>query len=236
MPSDFKLAIQGDLQKTIDHRANSILTSLALGTKESSTLTKTALRQDAQRAGLSRKIITTFQDKVYPERAKLSYSPSAYVYSKIPHIVSTFADGPTIRPSKTDGLTIPIPGGPAEKLRVLRGDNLIDTFKRRFGEESLFPIHRKDGSTILAARLRATSAGRFRRLSPRKATKTQGERTLLSGLVTVPVFTLAKQAKHKRRLNARQIMEKAARRHPSRLAFHVRRGLEKSERETGISF
>lgn len=235
MPSDFKLAIQGNLQKTMDNRTKAVLTGLAAGTKDSSALTKSALRQDAQRAGLSRRMVTTFQDKIYPERSRLSYSPTALIYSKIPHIISSFADGPTIRPSKADGLPIPIPGGPAEKLRRAPGDNIIDTFKRRFGQDSLFVIRRKNGTTILAMRMRSNSAGRFSKLQSRKATKTQGERTLLAGLVTVPVFTLAKQAKHQRRLNARQIMEKAARRHPNRLAFYVTRDLQKSERETGIS-
>lgn len=235
MPTDFQLAIRGDLQKTIDSRAKAVLNGLAAGTKEGSTLTKTALRQDALRAGFSRKIATTFQDRVYPERGALSYSPRAIVYSKIPHIMASFVDGLTVRPSKAKGLTIPIAGGPAEKLRVRRGGNIIDTFKARFGNDSLFAIQKKDGTTILAARLRATSSGRFTKLRTRKATKTQGERTLLSGLVTVPVFTIAKQAKHERRLTSRQIMEKARRRHPNRLSFHITTKLRESERATGVS-
>ena len=234
MPSDRLLAIQGNLQTTIASRRKGFLTGLKTGTKESSTLTKRQLRRDVEQAGFARRVATTIRDQQFPKQG-LSYSPTALIYSKIPRIMSTLADGPTIRPNKAQGLAIPIPGGPAARLRLRKGEDAITAFKKRFGQDSLFAIKRKDGTTILAARLRGTASGAFRPLRSRKATKTQGERTLLAGLVTVPVFTLARQAKHQRRLRTRQIFEKAARRHPDRLVFHIAKQMRASEEKTKVS-
>ncbi|WP_427452179.1 DUF6441 family protein [Litorimonas sp. WD9-15] len=233
MKSDALLAITGNLQTTIDSRETAILTGLKKGTKLSSTQTKTDLRQDIQRAGFSRRVATTLRDSQFPKRG-LSFEPAALVFSKIPHILSSFADGATIRPNAMQALTIPIPGGPAENLRQKKGESIIDAFERRFGADNLVPITTKSGKKMLVARMRATRSGRFTRLRESKATKTMGPRTRLDGMVTVPVFALVKQATIKQRLKTRQIMAKAGRRHPARLAFGLREHLEQSERATAI--
>lgn len=235
MSSETLLAITGNLQTVMDNREKALLTGLRNGNKDSSTLMKNDLRRDIERAGFERRVATTIRDIQYPTRG-LTYEPTSLIYSKIPHILSSFADGATIRPNKASRLSIPIAGGPAEKLRQKRGESIIEAFKRRFGEDSLSAITTKRGNVILVARMRATAAGRFTKLNPRKATKTRGAFTPLDRLVTVPVFTLAKQAKQERRLKTRQIMAKGARRHPARLANGVTRALTASERETGISF
>jgi len=235
MKSDSLLAITGNLQATIDNRTKALLTGLKAGTKDSSTLTKTSLRVDIERAGFKRRVATTIRDKQYPTRG-LSFEPTALIYSKIPHILSSFADGANIRPNTAQMLTIPIPGGPAEKLRQKKGESIIDAFKRRYGEDSLTAVTTKRGKVMLVARLRATKSGRFTQLKSRKATKTRGAYTPLDGRVTVPVFILAKQVNIKQRLRTRQIMAKAGRRHPARLADAVKQSLTQSERETGLSF
>ncbi|MBM3928821.1 MAG: hypothetical protein FJ335_10235 [Sphingomonadales bacterium] len=58
---------------------------------------KGELRDQVERAGLGRRLATTWQGQVYPENAD-SLEPSGYVWSKAPNILAAYAQGATIVP------------------------------------------------------------------------------------------------------------------------------------------
>ena len=231
--TDFKLAIRGDLQKTLASRQNAYLNGLLAGSKEAANLTKAALRRDVLAAGLGKRVSNTMRGDVYPKSGR-SFYPTVLIYSKAPHITAAHADGPTVRPEFSDFMPIPIDGSPADGLRRRRGETLIDAFWRRYGKDSLRLIKRKNGAYQMVARLRANVAGtRFTGVrSTRRKDGTQYTR--LARISSVPVFTLVKSVRHRRRLNSRQIMAKAQRRHPARLAYHIQQQMTRSEEATAI--
>lgn len=231
--SDALLAIQGNLQATIDSRSLAVRKGLRVGTIESSATTKTEARNDILSAGFSRKLAFTMQDQVYP-RQGLTFSPTAIVFSKAPHIIGSQSRGGTQRAKYSEFLAVPIDGGPAEQLKQRKGVSLIDAFFDRFGNNSLQFVNRPGKSPILVARLRQSAAGRYRGVTASKATKTLGARTNLVGLISVPAFTLVRKVTMKKRLRTDQIFNKGARRHPARLAYHLRQELAKSNEKTAI--
>lgn len=231
--SDALLAIQGNLQATIDSRSLAVRKALRKGTIESSTTTKTEARNDVLGSGFSRKLAFTLQDRIYPSQG-LTFSPTAIVFSKAPHIIASHARGGTQRAKFSEFLAVPIDGGPAAQLKTRKGVSLIDAFFDRYGNDSLQFINRPGKSPLLVARLRASAAGRFRALTASKPTKTLGARTNLAGIVSVPAFTLVRKVNMKKRLRTDQIFHKGARRHPARLAFHMVQQLKASEAKTAI--
>lgn len=232
--TDFKLALQGNYQKTLDSRTSAYLDGLKIGTKMSVDHTKLAIRRDVLQSGLGRRVANSVRGDVFPKRGR-AYEPGGLVYSKTPKILVSQADGPTVRPEYSDFLAIPISGSPADGLRRRNGETLIEAFWRRYGNDSLRLIKTKKGQYQMVARLRNNTAGtRFTGVRPTR-TKTGKYYTRLARIESVPVFTLVKQVRHKRRLDTRQIMAKASRRHPSRVAFHVRQQLARSMRETAVN-
>lgn len=232
--SDAILAIQGNLQAVIDSRSLAVRQGLRKGTIESSTTTKTQARSDIRGAGFGRKLAFTIQDQVYPKQG-LSFSPTAIVFSKAPHIIASHARGGAQRARFSEFLAVPIDGGPASQLKKQKGVSLIDAFFDRFGNDSLRFVNRPGKAPLLVARLRQNTAGRYRGVTASKATKTLGARTKLDGMISVPAFTLVRKVNMKKRLRTDQIFEKGARRHPARLAHHLSRHLSESERKTAIS-
>lgn len=233
MASNTVLALSGNLQKTFDSRTKAYLSGLRTGTVDSSSQTKTNARNDILKAGFKRRVATTMQDNIYPKQG-LSYEPSAIIYSKASHIISSHADGGTQRPRYSKFLAVPIEGGPAERLRQKPGVSLIDTFFDRFGNDSLHFVNRPGKAPLLVARMRSSAAGKFRGITARKATKTRGSFTSLDGLVSVPVFTMVRSVRMVKRLRTRQILEKGARRHPARLVFSIKREMATSMAETAV--
>ena len=228
------MALQGNLQTTLKSREQALLKGLRAGTVDTSSQLKTETRRDITRAGFPRRVATTMRDKIYPAQG-LTFNPAALIYSTAPHIISSHADGGRQRPKHSEFLAVPISDGPASSLRQKKGISLIETFKARFGEDSLQFVKRPGKAPILVARLKASAAsGRFRAVRPRKATKTRGSFTPLDGLVTVPVFTLVRSVNIRKRLKVREIFAKGARRHPARLSFHLQKQLAESNRKTAI--
>ena len=231
--SEFRLAVTGNLVKTMESRTQAYLDGLRDGTKASVDDAKAKLRRDAQAAGLGRRLAFTFRGDVYPARGR-SYTPSGLLYSKAPHIAAGHADGATLRPRFARFLAIPIDGTPADGIRRKNGETHIEAFWRRYGNDSLRFVRRGNGQYQLVARLRANVAG-TNVSKIRTTTRKDGTRyTRLARIVDVPVFTLTRRAKLDRRLNSRKILATASRRHPARLAFHVQRELARSEAATEI--
>lgn len=191
--TDFDLAIRGNLQKTLASRQNAHLNGLAAGSKEAADLTKSQLGRDAMAAGLGKRVAFTFRGDVYPKSGR-SFSPTVLVYNKAPHIAVSHADGPTVRPEFSDFMPIPIDGSPADGLRRRNGETLIEAFWRRYGNDSLRLIKRKNGSYQMVARIRANVAG-TRFTGVRKTVRKDGtEYTRLARITSVPVFTLSNRS------------------------------------------
>lgn len=229
-----KLAIQGNYQDVINSRRRAYLTALRGASEDSSNVTKQEIRTDIRRSGLGNRLAGTVQDKIYPARG-LSFSPVALIYSKAPHILSTHADGTTVRPRLASRIWIPIEGGPAANMRIRRGVDRMDAFIDRYGTDALKIVNIPGRNPIAVMRMLRTDAGQFRKIRALKPLKQrQGPRIGKGNLVDVPVFTLARAVRHQQRLNTRQIMVRGQRRHPARVAFHLSRRLAESEQDTAI--
>jgi len=232
--TDFDLAIRGDLQKTFASRTNAYISGLAGGSKVTADQTKMELRRDVMQSGLGKRIAFTMRADVHPKGGR-SYEPSVLIYSKAPKIASGHADGATVRPQFSEFLPIPITGSPAENLRGRMGETKIEAFWRRFGNDSLRLTRTAKGQYLMVARLRRSEAGNLSKVKSLKPLKRrQGPRINKGEFVDVPVFTLIKSHKARRRLDSRKILAKAARRHPARLAFHIQQEMALSERDTAV--
>ena len=231
--SDFTLALQGNLVEVMDNRAKAVLVAIYAGTVASSTKIKKDMRNDILKAGLGRRLAFTIQDEIYPKR-DLSWYPTALIFSKAPVITSLHTDGGIVQAIQ-GALAIPIEGGAADNIRRKRGESFVDAFKRKFNINKLDVVSRPGESSMLVAKMRKSKAGKFvktRSVTPLK--RKQGPRISGVETVSVPVFTLVRQARHKKRLRLRQIMAKGARRHPARVAFELRKQLALSNKETTI--
>ena len=228
---DFELAVRGNYQKVINNRTQAVLDGLHFGTRESTDTGKNQTRADIRKAGMGNRLAGTVQSKTYPSRGR-SFSPTGMIYSKAPHIVGAHADGGIIN-AVSGAMHIPIEDSPAEKLRARKGETLLEAAERRFGKLQF--IARRGKPPLLAAKMNVTAAGRFTKVRALKPLKTrQGPRINARQLATVPLFKLVRNVRLKKRLNTRQILDKARRRHPARLAFHMSRRLAESERATAI--
>jgi len=233
MASNFQLAIQGNLQDTLASRRDAYLRGLRAGTVDSTDSTKNRMRSDVSGAGFPRRLATTIRGDVYPARG-LAYEPTGLVYSKSPKILAGHTDGGTIKPNKAESLLVPISGSPGDRPLVDSDESTLAAFKRRYGHDSLTLVKRPGKNPIYYARLKVDQAGSRYRAYMTKNQRNNDLKPSLTGQVSVPVFTLVKSVRLKKRLNLREIMAKANREHPARLAFHVQKELAHSEDETGL--
>lgn len=227
---DFELALTGNYEKVMRSRSNAVLDGLYTGTRQSGELTKHQLRRDIEPA-LGPRMANTVRADYYPAGGR-SWSPVAIVYSKVPHIMAIHADGGIIKAAE-GALAVPLAGSPAATIRQRRGESRVEAARRKYGE--LIFIKRPGKAPLLAARVKITASGRYRKIRSLTPYKTrQGPRWTKGNLAILPLFTLQRQVRIQRRLNARAIMAKAQRRHPARLAFALREAQIKSARETRI--
>lgn len=166
---------------------------------------QTDLRRDTEEAGLGKKVSNAWRKAVYP-KGQASMNAAGSVWSNAPHIIDGYSKGGTIRARNSRYLAVPLPQ--AQKLMRVRGKS--GNSRRRITPQlfekvtglKLVVIQRPGKNPLLVARgVRITKSGSVRRLTVRKATKTMGERVMLSGLAEAPMFVLVPSAQLKIRID-----------------------------------
>ena len=137
--SDTKLALVGNLQKTLDAEKTAVATGIRGGMEALTDLGKRRLRQQVTRAGLGERLAKTWRGKVYPGARVETFEPAGVIWSKAPHIVRAFSEGRPIRSKASGGwLAIPTDLAPPTRKRGARRKRMsMDDFLDEFGMDSL---------------------------------------------------------------------------------------------------
>ena len=191
-------AIRGSLPKYMAQQLEAAQTAVTGGVSEITTHIKDDLRGQVTNAGLGSKLAKSWQAKVYP-KGKKSLEAAGWVFSKAPKIIRAFNDGALIR--SKDGWFLAIPTEAAPKRGV--GSKRINP--SNFPEHSLgrlrFVYRPGAVSLLVVDGLRASTGkrGGFRKASD------SAQRTG-RGLTTVVMFFLVPQAKLKKRLDYKSVV------------------------------
>ena len=137
--SDTKLALVGNLQKTLDAEKTAVATGIRGGMEALTDLGKRRLRQQVTRAGLGERLAKTWRGKVYPGARVETFEPAGVIWSKAPHIVRAFSEGRPIRSKASGGwLAIPTDLAPPTRKRGARRKRMsMEDFLEEFGMDSL---------------------------------------------------------------------------------------------------
>lgn len=217
-----RAALDGSFEHEVAAARGDVIQALGLSMEELADGLVSQLQQDFLQSGLrnaARLKGAAWRRKLYG--AGTSLEPAAMVYSKIPLIIQAFENGQVIRARGAKGLLIPNPqvwpGG-----RVRRGTrggaglgSLWAQAEARFG-----PLHvvKRPGKTTLVvaeARESARRPGTFRKASATALRKASEGRA--SGLATIVVFVIAKEADQDKRLKSDVIKARAQRNAPGRM-------------------
>lgn len=191
-------AIKGNLPKFMKQQQEAAEAAVTGGVTEIATHIKDDLRGQVTNSGLGGKLAKSWQAKVYP-KGKKSLDAAGWVYSKAPKLIRAFNDGAIIK--SKDGWWLAIPTDAAPKRGV--GGKRINP--SNFPEHSLgrlrFVYRSRALSLLVVDGLRAGTGkrGGFRKAS---------ESALKSGrgLATVVMFFLVPQAKLKKRLDYKAVV------------------------------
>lgn len=206
--------IEGDLRRVMAERIDALGDAAADAVAETAERLKEELRRQVTGAGLGQRLANTWRSRFYPNDHPLR--SAAFVYTKAPTILSTFAHGATIR--GRDGLWLAIPTAAAPK-RVMGKRVTPGLLERAWGIRLRFIYRRGRPSLLVADNLRAGGGkrGGFRKASDKA-------RQSGAGLASVPLFLLVPQVTLKKRLD----IEGAKARVPAILAAalikHIHRG------------
>lgn len=191
-------AIKGDLRKYMKLQQAAAEAAVTGGISEITTHIKDDLRGQVTNSGLGSKLAKSWQAKVYP-KGKKSLDAAGFIYSKAPKLIKAFNDGVVIR--SKDGWWLAIPTSAAPK-RGVGGKRISPS---NFPEHSLgrlrFVYRSRALSLLVVDNLRA---GTGKRGGFRKASDT-ALRTG-RGLATVVMFILIPQAKLKKRLDYKAVV------------------------------
>jgi hypothetical protein len=203
-----EFALKGDLEKWARETTTGYLTGLKGAVKEAGLEVQTKLRDDVTSAGLGQGLANAWRLDVNPRGAKLAYSPSAYLHSNAAHIIEGFTKGEPLASRDGGYLAVPIPGSPADEVRVPKGGKLIAIMEKRFGK--LRTIRTKRGLLMLVAEnVRQSASGRFG--SAVRTNKKTGTRYVPknAATATLPLFWLVRQVRLAKRLNWPTIAKEA---------------------------
>ena len=191
-------AIRGNLPKFMKAQQEAAEAAVTGGITEISTHIKDDLRGQVTNSGLGSKLAKSWQAKVYP-KGKKSLDAAGFIYSKAPKLIRAFNDGVVIR--SKDGWWLAIPTDAAPK-RGVGGKRISPS---NFPEHSLgrlrFVYRTRALSLLVVDGLRAGTGkrGGFRKASD-TALKTG------RGLATVVMFFLIPQARLKKRLDYKAVV------------------------------
>ncbi len=183
-------ALQGDLRKVMATELQTAVQAVSQGVQQATDGLKGELRNQVTNAGLGGKLAQTWRGQIYP-RGGQSINAAGYIYSKAPDIISSFAEGVTIRSKHGRFLAIPTQYVIRQKNRRISPADF---------EEAGIPLRyippqgaRRVG-LLVADNFHVTSKGRARVAS---ATALRTGR----GLASIIMFVLVPQVSLKKRLD-----------------------------------
>jgi hypothetical protein len=191
-------AIKGNLTKFMKQQQEAAEAAVTGGVSEITTHIKDDLRQQVTGAGLGSKLAKSWQAKVYP-KGKKSLDAAGWIFSKAPKIIRAFNEGAVIK--SKDGWFLAIPTDAAPKHGV--GGKRISP--ANFPEQALGRlrfVYRPGAVSLLV--VDGLRVGTEKRGGFRKASDT-AQRTG-RGLTTVVMFILVPQAKLKKRLDYKAVV------------------------------
>ena len=191
------LAIVGSLQEKLAADLKAGETAVTAAMDEAGQGLKNAYRQDIVGAGLGRRLANTWRHKRYPDKGK-SLKAAVLVYNNAPEIVEAHAAGATIRANSAKFLAIPTQNAPKlgrDKVAI----SPTDWPNYRYGP--LRFVKTKRGGLLVVDGVRVTAKGRISKIRGRKATKTKGAYSSLTGRATVVMFVLVRQVRLRKRLD-----------------------------------
>lgn len=217
-----RAALEGDFEYEIAAGRGNIVNAMGLAMEELADELVGKLRYDFAASGLNRAARlqgAAWRRQVYGKGKSLE--PAAWVFSKLPLIVQSFENGQTIRSRSGKGLLIPNPEvWPGGRIRRpgkagLTMGSLWNMGVARFG--NLRVVKRPGKTTLVVAEVRhsATRAGSFRKASA-TAMRRAGEGKA-SGLATIIVFVIAREAKQEKLLRGDVIRTRALANAPHRM-------------------
>lgn len=215
-----KAALSGDVQAEIDTARGNIIRALGMSMEELADEVVGKLRTDVERSGLAnagRIKTAAWRNRLYGVGKSLE--PAAWIFSKLPVIVQAFETGVTIRAKGGKGLLIPNPDVWGGRARFKRGASTVGQMwamaEARFGR--LQVVKRQGKTTIVVAEVRQGTGARggFRKASASAMARSAAGKA--SGLMTVVVFVMAKEATLPRLLKGQTIRDRTQRDAPARL-------------------
>ncbi|SDT97052.1 DUF6441 family protein [Stappia sp. ES.058] len=169
--TDTKLALVGNLQKTLDAEKTAVAKGIRGGMEALTDLGKRRLRQQVTRAGLGERLSKTWRGKVYPGAKVETFEPAGPIWSKAPHIVRAFSEGRPIRSKASGGwLAIPTDLAPPTRKRGARRKRMsMDDFLDEFGMDSLrvFAPPGRGRRVLYAVADKGFARGRGKRRKPK---------------------------------------------------------------------
>lgn len=209
-----KAALLGRFETEVENARGNITRALGQAMEDVAGQLVSKLRQDIASSRISggARLQSIWSVKYYA--LGRSMSPSAWVYSRFPLIQAAFEDAPTIRARDGKFLLMPNPdvwpGGRMKKRRGQGGSNAtaaIAEAERRFGPLQFVRLRNGNGVLVAQARESKTRPGTFRKASATALTKLQSGKA--SGLASIVVFFLVRQARLPRLLHGDVIRRRA---------------------------
>lgn len=197
------LALQGDLQRTIEAANYAVLQAADSAITLVTDRRKARLRGMVETARLGKRLANAVRVK-RPDTLTSGKDlwTFTYVQPSSVHIFEAFEKGATIQAGPGKALAIPIKGSPADRANFgqrRNGETTIQTFKSR-GIEMQF-VRAKNGRPAMlvakSARLATGKTGRTR-VSNARLTKSGA---FARGAASVPLFWLVPETKLEKRLN-----------------------------------
>lgn len=181
--------LRGDLSQIIRAELRAGESAVFAGVETATQGLKLALRAQVVGAGLGRRLANTWRARSYPKDRR-SLKPGGFVWSKAPTIISTFAQGATVRSRHGFYLAIPLPA--AGKLGDNRKKITPAGWERAHGQRLRFVYRRGRPSLLVADTARLNKRG--------LAVGRKGKRATRRG-ATIPLFLLLPQVTIRRRLD-----------------------------------
>lgn len=170
--TDLKLALLGDLQKTLEAERKAVATGVREGMQDLTGVGKQRLRLQMVRAGLGERLAKTWRDRIYPAARVETLEPSGLIWSNAPKIVRAFSEGTPIRSGRAAGwLAIPTDLAPPSRKRGARRKRMsMEDFLDEFGMDSLrvFAQPGSAGRVMLAVADKGFARGRGKRGGSRR--------------------------------------------------------------------
>jgi hypothetical protein len=224
--TDVKLALVGNLQKTLEAEKAAVAKGIRGGMEALTDLGKTRLRQQVTRAGLGERLSKTWRNRIYPPGRVQTLEPAGLIWSNAPHIVRAFSEGSPIRSRAAGGwLAIPTDLAPASRKRGARRKRMsMSDFLDEFGNDSLrvFGAPGKGRRILYAVADKGFVKGRGKRGGSRRARARKRGPARSEPLL---MYVLVKQVRLRQSLNVASVEQALARLAPEYITSRIVGGL-----------